>query len=278
MRADSGLDWEDAFANAAYIPGGETFPVLWGERAARFREANAHRADLAYGGHDRERLDLFQPAGASRGLAVVVHGGYWLAFDKSSWSDLASGALAQGWTVAMPSYPLAPEATIGSITASIGRAIAIAAQQVPGPIRLAGHSAGGHLVTRMICEGAPLAPDIASRIERVVSISGLHDLRPLQFNSMNERLKLDQASAVAESPALQRPLEGIEVTAWVGGLERPEFLRQAAVLVEAWRRKGVSAQLVVDPGKHHFDVIDGLKDPAHPLARAFGGSSLQSRS
>src|SRR3546814_5563195 len=46
------------------------------------------------------------------GLAVFVHGGYWMAFDKSSWSHLAAGAVARGWAVALPSYTLCPEARI----------------------------------------------------------------------------------------------------------------------------------------------------------------------
>ena len=37
-------------------------------------------------------LDL--PEGAPRGLAIFVHGGYWMAFGRESWSHLAAGALA----------------------------------------------------------------------------------------------------------------------------------------------------------------------------------------
>ena len=58
---------------------------------------------------------------------------------------------------------------------------------------------------------------------------------------------------------------------WVGGAERPEFLRQSALLVETWDRAGAKTQLVVDPGKHHFDVIDGLKDPQSDITRTLLG-------
>lgn len=268
MPAEDVVDWEDAFANSAYIADSSSFPGLWAEQARKFRAETTAELDLAYGEHARERLDIFHPPAASRGLAVIVHGGYWLAFDKSSWSNLAAGALAHGWTVALPSYPLAPDAAIADITTSIARAITFAAAKVSGPIRLAGHSAGGHLVTRMVCKDGPLAPEVSTRITRVVSISGLHDLRPLQRNSMNKSLKLDQASATAESPALLDPISGPEVIAWVGGGERPEFLRQSSLLVEAWRRHGASARLVVDDEKHHFNVIDGLKEPRKPLTQA----------
>ena len=271
MSTAPGIDWEDAFANADYIADGVAYPDRWAARAEAFRAERSSAFDLPYGDHPRERFDLFYPKARPNGLAVIVHGGYWLAFDKSSWSDLAAGALDHGWAVAMPSYTLAPEARVADITAQIGRALTVAAGEVAGPIRLAGHSAGGHLATRMMCESGPLAPVVAKRIDRVVSISGLHDLRPLLLHSMNEKLRLTPETAAAESAALCRPLPRIKVTAWVGALERPEFLRQSALLVEAWGRAGVDAALIADPGKHHFDVIDGLKDPDHPLCQSFAG-------
>lgn len=264
MRPDpSGIDWEDAFANGAHIPGGDAFPAHWTAQAEAFRAGARGQVDIAYGDTARDRLDLFLPSVAPRGLAVFIHGGFWKAFDKSYWSHLAAGPLARGWAVAMPGYTLAPDARIAEITAQIGRGIAHASCLVDGPIVLTGHSAGGHLATRMACEDAPLPDPVADRITRIVSISGIHDLRPLRLHSMNEVLRLDPEEATAESPALSRPRPGLSITAWVGALERPEFLRQSALLAEAWR-----AALVVDPRRHHFDVIDGLTDPDHALIRA----------
>ena len=119
----------------------------------------------------------------------------------------------------------------------------------------------------MICADTPLPTQVAGRIVHVVSLSGLHDLRPLQFHSMNKGLRLDAEEAAAESPALLTPLPGIPV----GGAERPEFLRQSALLAESWGRKGQQIQLIAETGRHHFDVLDGLTDPDHPLTRALIG-------
>ncbi len=271
MTVHSGIDWEDAFSNAAYIQDGMGFPTLWTERAATFRESRDCKLDIAYGEHQREQFDLFIPHGSSKGLIVIIHGGYWLDFDKSSWSDLAEGSLAQGWTVALPSYTLAPEAKIPDITKQLAQAISVAAGMVEGPIRLTGHSAGGHLATRMVCENSPLPAEFATRIERVVSISGVHDLRPLLLHSMNDQLGLDREAATAESPALAKPRSGVELTVWVGANERPEFLRQSGLLAEAWRRHGLQTRFIAEPERHHFDVIDGLKSAEHPLTKAVAG-------
>jgi acetyl esterase/lipase len=267
----SGIDWEDAFSNAAYIPNGLAFPAKWQARAKAFRNTANAQLDLQYGEHPRERLDLFVPDTKPKGLCVFIHGGFWIDFDKSSWSDLAGGALAHGWAVVLPSYSLAPQARISEITAQIGRAISYTAERIAGPICLAGHSAGGHLAMRMVCSTSPLNANIAKGIERVVSISGVHDLRALRLHSMNEKLHLDETEAVAESPALLKPQTNAKITAWVGAQERPEFLRQSSLLREAWNKHGVVIELVVEADRHHFDVIDGLKDPHHPLTRTLIG-------
>ncbi|EPX84621.1 Esterase/lipase [Rubellimicrobium thermophilum DSM 16684] len=136
-------DLSEAYANAAHIPDGASFPARWAAAAAAFRAAHPPRK-LAHGPHPREILDLYEPPGRRpEGLAVIIHGGYWMAFSPADFSHLAAGALARGWAVAMPAYPLCPERRIRDITASLARAVDRAAEAVPGPVVLSGHSAGG---------------------------------------------------------------------------------------------------------------------------------------
>ncbi len=267
-------DWDDAYANRDHIPGADAFIPRWQAAAAAFRSDLGPRADcdIAYGPGPRQRLDLFRPEDSPVGLAVFVHGGYWRAFDKSYWSHLAAGALARDWAVAMPSYTLAPEARISAITAEVAAAIAAAAGRVAGPIRLAGHSAGGHLVSRMACAGSPLPGTVAERVVHVLSISGVHDLRPLLRTATNDDLRLDLAEARAESPALLEPRAGVRLTAWAGGAERPEFRRQNALIANVWTGLGADTRAVEDPGRHHFDVIEPLAEVQSPLTAAFTGA------
>ncbi|RYG97182.1 MAG: alpha/beta hydrolase, partial [Alphaproteobacteria bacterium] len=202
---------------------------------------------------------------------VFVHGGYWMGLDNSYWSHLAGGAVARGYAVAMPSYTLCPEVRIGEIVTEIGAAIGKAAELVEGPIMLTGHSAGGHLVSRMISHTTPLSPALRARLRNVVSISGVHDLRPIMNTGMNVTLHIDEAEALRESPALLRPIDGARITCWVGGGERAEFLRQNALLANIWTGLGATTASVVEPDRHHFNVIDGLADPEHPLTSALLG-------
>lgn len=264
-------DWDNAYANGANIAGSDRWPAAWTEPARAFRDALAAegraRIDIAYGEQPRNRFDLFLPRAAPQGLVVFIHGGYWLESDKSDWSHLAKGAVGSGYAVAMPSYTQCPDIRVAGIVREIGAAIEKVAAMVDGPLMLTGHSAGGHLASRMVTTTTPLAADVAKRIRHVVSISGLHDLRPLMRTGMNAALAIDETEAQAESPALLRPLDGARITCWAGGGERSEFLRQNALLANIWIGLGAVTSCVVEPDRHHYDIVDGLADPAHALTR-----------
>ena len=248
---------DDAYDNSGYITGADAYPDRWAAQGQAFRDALGARAQtgVRYGPSPRQTFDFFQPTGVSRGTVMFVHGGYWRRFDASYWSHLAAGPMARGWAVAMPSYDLCPDASIGQIGTQIAAALTKVADRTQGPIALAGHSAGGHLVSRMM-DPLVLPEPVRRRIERIAPISPVADLRPLTETSMNAEFRLDEAGAVAESPALQTKSLDVPVSVWVGGEERPALLDQARWLAEAW-----DAPCHVIPDRHHFDVIDGLMDP-----------------
>ncbi|MEO0819128.1 MAG: alpha/beta hydrolase [Pseudomonadota bacterium] len=265
-------DWDAAYENRAFTPGFETYPPKWQAAAAAHREAAhaAGRARLAepYGPDPRQAYDLFLPAGTPAGLVVIVHGGYWRSLGREDFSHLAAGPAAHGYAVAMPSYRLAPAVSVAEITSDVATVITAAARSVAGPILLAGHSAGGHLVTRMLCAPGPLPGAVAGRIVHVLSVSGLHDLRPLVETDKNADLRLDPASAAAESPALARPRPATRLTAWVGGAERPEFIRQSELIANMWLGLGAETRLVIEPERNHFSVIESLAEPEGALTAA----------
>lgn len=266
------LDWDDAFANMAHIAGSEKLPQLWQESAAAYRASGVKTdLDIPYGDHPREKFDLIWPDGQPKGLVVFIHGGFWMRLDKSYWTDFAEGARAQGWAVCMPTYTLAPDARISHMTAQLAKAIQTAAGRVDGPIRLSGHSAGGHLASRMICDDTQLDSDTLERIEAVFSISGLHDLRPLMHTAMNDTLHLDEPEATLESAVLHRPARAVPYCAWVGGGERPEFIRQSELIAQMWQGLDMPARSVVEGAHNHFTVLEGLRSADSAITKGLLG-------
>lgn len=266
-------DWDDAYANGAHIPGADDITAKWEVDAAAYKAEMIAKdrvlLDIPYGPHPREAMEIFLPEGTPKGLVVFVHGGYWISRHRSLWLHLAAGAVERGWAVAMPSYVLCPEVRIADITRQIATAIDFAAEKIEGPIHLAGHSAGGHLVARMGCSDIELA--CVDRIKRIVSISGVHDLRPLLNTEMNADFQMTVGDAAAESPALLTPRDGLNLTCWVGADERPEFVRQNALLANIWTGYPINITLVEDAGLNHFTVIDDLADPDSPITEALVG-------
>ncbi|AWB47516.1 alpha/beta hydrolase [Gemmobacter aquarius] len=257
MPSTASLD--DDYANGAYIKGGDAYLARWQRQAGAFRQVMVPRArlGLAYGPGERQALDLFLPDSTPKGLMVFVHGGYWIEGHRELWSHLAAGAVTRGWACALPSYTLAPEARIHDMTTEIAAATTHAASLVAGPVVVTGHSAGGHLAARMGCS------DIAADVARVVPIAPLADLAPLMQTAMNDKLRLDAAECAAESPARLTLRPDTTAHVWVGAQERPAFLWHARLLSERW-----NCPWTPEPTRHHFDVIDGLTDPASPLMEA----------
>lgn len=250
------MSLDDDYANGAYIKGGDAYYARWQQQSRAYRQAMGPRArlDLPYGAGARQALDLFMPEATPKGVLVFVHGGYWIEGERDLWSHLAAGAVARGWAFALPGYTLAPAARIADMTAEIAAAVGLAGRMVAGPVVVTGHSAGGHLAARMGCA------DIAADVARVVPISPLSELSPMMQTDMQQSLRLDAAECERESPARLRLRAGVGAHVWVGAQERPAFLWHARLLSERW-----DCPWTPEAGRHHFDIMDGLADPASPL-------------
>ena len=265
------MDLTRDYENGLFIPDAESYPPRWEEEAAHWRAAmgavGKFRA-LDVAGHP---VELFLPSARPAGLVVFVHGGYWRRFSPAFFSWAAKGPMARDLAVALPAYPLCPTVRIRDITAHVARAVAAAMDAVPeGPVTVTGHSAGGHLAARMVCPGA-LAN--VSRIARCVPISPVSALEPLIRTAMNDDLHLDAEEAADESPARLTPLPHVATEVWVGAEERPAFLDQARWLAEAW-----DCGHRIAPGRHHFDVIEGLAEADDPLTEAVDPTRAAGRS
>ncbi len=143
-------------------PTATSYPARWAAAAAAFRAALAPDGCARGSPTGRiraQRFDLFLPeARAARGswsTCTAATGGP---------STAATGRISPAgrWRGAgrwrCPATCWRRRCGSPAITAMIGEAIAAAAAEVAGPMRLAGHSAGGHLVARQVCDDSRL-PD-----------------------------------------------------------------------------------------------------------------------
>jgi len=262
-------DWDAAYSNRDAVANVREWRADAEAAAAAFGRTYAGRIerDISFGSRARERLDVFHPHGAPRGTVIFIHGGYWRASTKETHWHFAQGLLAHDWRVVFVEYPLCPAVSIADITQSVKRAFEHIAQKFPSDrIILCGHSAGGHLATWLGAEIGGLGEDILSRIERIVSLSGLHDLRPLVATTeLNADLRLDPSQAAQLSPALSRPAGSFDLVCVAGAAELPEFRRQSLLLANIWSGLGLPTRAAEIPDANHYSLLDGLTKPDSAL-------------
>lgn len=111
--------------------------------------------NLSYGSHERNVVDLYIPKDndGEVGLILYIHGGAWIAGDKSSYTEAAKyTAESHGFAAATMNYRyLSENVTMADILDDIENALKCIKEKAKengveiNKVLLTGHSAGGHL-------------------------------------------------------------------------------------------------------------------------------------
>lgn len=253
--------------------GGDYAPFVARYRAESdaARRTLAVRRDLRYGPAPRACLDFFPaPPGATRpGLLVYLHGGYWQELSKEESAFLAPAWHAAGIAHAAIGYTLAPQAGLPAIVAECRAALAWLQAHAgvlgvdAGNVVVAGSSAGAYLA-------AACADGLPTPLRGLVAVSGIFDVAPLLGTSINAALGLDAPTAASLDLLVPRRRFRPAVVAW-GEIETAEFKRQSRAFASRLADDGTPCASLEIPGRHHFDVILELGDPASPLFAAARG-------
>jgi arylformamidase len=273
--------WLDAqYNNRALVPDYARHLTHWAQASAAARVRGPCHLDIAYGAEPSETLDVFvprQPTAAAAPVLLFIHGGYWRALDKSDVSFIAPAFTDRGALVVVPNYALCPAVSIETIVLQLVQAVTWTWRHAaryggdPQRIVVAGHSAGGHLVSMLLsCRWRDVADDLpAQLLFGGLAISGVYDLEPIRHSPfLQPDLRLAPASVARLSPAFFPRPKGTRLFAAVGADESSEFLRQNALIRDVW---GPTAVPVCDqvPGTNHFSVLNTLAAPdghTHVLA------------
>ena len=220
---------------------------------------------VPYGDDLAQYAELHRPAGESRGVVVVIHGGFWKAqYDAVLGRPLAISLAEEGWTAWNLEYRRVGNGggvprTLDDVSAGIDALADVDGLDTSRVIAL-GHSAGGHLAT-----WAAGRADAGVRVTHVISQAGVLDLVEA------DRLGLGGGAVQAflghppgpddakYDPQQQIPLE---VPIWCvhGRADSTVPFSQSEGYVEAATAAGARAELVPVDGDH-FVVIDPT-DPA----------------
>jgi arylformamidase len=264
------IDYESEYNNRARVPEHPQIFAQWARDASAYRAAlpGARKTTMSYGGTARQILDVFLAgAGVDAPLAVFIHGGWWRSLEPASFSHMAAGLNARGIDVAVAGYDLCPQVGIADIIEEMRAALLLLWRTYGKRMLAYGHSAGGHLSAAMMATdwGAHAPGTPADLVPVGYGISGVFDLLPLTYVSMNADFRLDAAGAKAVSPLYGPAPRGATFDAVVGALESNEFLRQSRTLAGTWGKAGVTTRYGEIAGTNHFTVLAPLADPASAM-------------
>lgn len=247
----------------------------WQKASERSRASLDCCLDVPYGASAEETLDVFRAQGASKGLLMFIHGGYWRALDKRDFSFLAPALTRAGVTLAVPNYALCPKVEVQDIVMQMVQACAWLYRNGGNfgapfhQLHVCGHSAGGHLTAMMLaCLWPAYARDLPKKVVRAgLSISGIYDLiEMVKVPSVNGDVRLTEKSALKVSPAFLPPATDAPLYTAVGASENAGFHLQNRLIADCWgkaRRADIAC-----PGENHFTMLDRLCDPDSPLFKA----------
>ena len=252
----------------------EALIARYGSDSARARRELECRADVAYGGHPDEIVDIF-PAGANAPVFFYIHGGYWRMLSQKESAFMAEAFVGLGAAVVTVNYSLAPAASLDTIVGQCRAALAWTWRNAasfdadPERIFVCGSSAGGHLTGALIAGGWHDRSGVPTDIVKgACALSGLFDLEPVMLSEVNEWIKLDPESARRNSPIHNLPEAGCPLIVAHGGNETAEFKRQTDLFAEAWRGAGFRCDAVDMDETNHFDIVFDFQNPDGKLMRA----------
>ncbi|URN03517.1 alpha/beta hydrolase [Actinomadura madurae] len=272
----SGLTDEEL--DVAYNVRRKAGPELFERHMARYREMSEQaveglpgRRGLVYDEASGERLDVWGVGDDPRPVFVFLHGGYWMALSRDVSSFMARTLYEQGIATVVPDYTLAPAATLEEIVRQVRASIAWVHRHGrehgldPRRIVVGGSSAGGHLTGMAMVGGwqAPLGlPEDV--VKAAMPISGLFDIRPITRVYVNEHVRLDLERAAALSPALLPARYRCPAVVVAAEHDGDGFLAQSRLFHPRWD----AGDLMIVPGRDHFDVVLDLADAASMPGKA----------
>lgn len=231
-------------------------------------------ADVAYGDHATEKMDLFFPRGKRNRLPVhmFIHGGYWRMFSKRDYSYVAETVTDAGAIAIIVDYALMPAVRMAGIVDQVRRARRWVRDNIadhggnPDLLTVSGHSAGAHLAT-MLFNG----DNRPSGIKAALLLGGLYDLKPLQNSFLAAEIAITDDEARSFSPINHSFDPSVAVEISVGAGETPPFHSQAALFAIHLEKQGLAVSCTTLAAANHMSSVRDLGSAGTDAASLLAG-------
>jgi arylformamidase len=245
-----------AYDNNAAVKNSAALIAERNQMSETLRASRKSFLDVPYGDRERTKIDLYPAADKTAPCLVFLHGGYWQRNSRDAFAMLVEGVAVHGWSVAIPGYSLAPDASLTEIVTEISWSLDWLAQNgepygISGPVVLSGWSAGAHLVAMALNH---------PRVTAGLAISGVYDLAPIRDTGLNNALKLTDQEIAGLSP-LRLPTVHKRLDIAYGTAELPALVFDSIKLHEMRATAGAPGKLFPIEGADHFTILSELRRP-----------------
>jgi acetyl esterase/lipase len=211
--------------------------------------------DVAYGSHDRQKLDVYVPDSGNGPFPVVVfvHGGSWGTGNKNPYAFVGRALAAQGFVAMVISYRLHPEFQYPVFVDDTALALRWAMQHAGEyggnrqRVFAMGHSAGGYNVAQAVLK------------ERVEVAGVITMAAPLDFLPLDSPVTIRVFGGLPDLPETQ-PVNHVRADAppfliLHGSADTLVRVRNSSSLNEKLQAAGVQSTFKIYDGASHRDLI-----------------------
>jgi arylformamidase len=251
------------YNNSAAVANSQQIMAALEASSLAFRQAHPQYLELACGPKERQRWDVFPASNKASPCLIHIHGGYWQMRSKNSFTCLAEGVAAHGWSAALLGYTLAPEHSLSEIVSEVRSGLDWFAENraklgIEGPLVLSGWSAGAHLAAMMLGH---------SSISAGLAVSGVYELGPLRQTYVNEKLKLKDDEIAMLSPLHITPIAKPMTIAY-GTAELRALVEDSRKLDALRADAQIGGELISVSRADHFTILDEFRGPDGVLVQA----------
>jgi arylformamidase len=247
----------------------------WDADSRNARSFLSAKCDIRFGPTVDEYIDVFPCGTRNAPVHIFMHGGYWHSFSPKDFSFIANRLVERGITVVLNNYSLCPFVAMDEIVRQCRAAIKWVVDHIadfdgnPENITISGHSAGGHLAAMVAITDWKKGYGVSSNFMRgICGISGLYDLQPFPFTTLQPYLQLTCEQIMRNSPILHARSNLPPTQLFVGEKESPEFHRQSEDFSRELRRRNNKAEKQTIAAANHFTILDGFLDDSSEVFKA----------
>jgi acetyl esterase/lipase len=224
---------------------------------------------LAYGGGDRQKLDVYVPVDARPPFRVVVffYGGGWKAGQRELYRFVGQALAKRGFLAVVPDYRIFPQARFPDFLEDSAAAVRWVRNNIAdyggdlNHLYLMGHSAGAYnaamiSVNSEYLNKEGLSPEV---ISGVIGIAGPYAFNPLLYSSTRP---IFAAAGAAETEVVGFAGAGAPPMLLLHGLDdgtvKPVNSRR---LAKRLQRAGNEVELIEYEGLGHYLIVAALAAP-----------------